>query len=42
MMWLFSVVPADQEDETAVEMHSSEALYAAVEILRHAIRTEDQ
>jgi hypothetical protein len=41
-MWLFSVVPEDPEDETAVEMHSSEALYAAVQIVRHTIRTEDQ
>jgi hypothetical protein len=41
-MWLFSGVPEDPEDETVMEMHSTDELYSAVKSLMHAIRTEDQ
>jgi len=41
-MWLFSGAPEDPEDETAMAMHSANALYSAVKSLMHAIRTEDQ
>ena len=42
MMWLFSVAPADPEDETVMEAHGADALYSAVKSLMHAIRTEDK
>jgi len=29
MMWLFSGVPEDPEDETVLELHGSDALYSA-------------
>ena len=41
-MWLFSGAPEDTEDETVMEKHGTDALYSAVKILMHAIRTEDQ
>lgn len=40
-MWLGSDVPKDPEDETGMEMHCADALYSAVQSLRHAIQTED-
>jgi len=41
-MWLFSGAPEDPEDETVMEMYSTDALYSAVKSLMHAIRTEDE
>jgi len=41
-MWLFSVAPEDQEDETVMEMHGADALYSVVKRMLHAIRTDDQ
>jgi hypothetical protein len=42
IMWLFSVVPDDPEDDTLMEQHSADALYSAVKSLMHAIWTEDE
>jgi len=42
MMWLFSGVPEDPEDDTVMEMHSADAPYSAVKSLMHAIWTEDE
>ena len=41
MMWLFSGAPEDPEDDTVMEMHSTDAVNSAVKSLMHAIRTED-
>jgi hypothetical protein len=41
-LWLFSGAPEDLEDETVMETQGADALYSAVNILIHAIRTEDQ
>jgi len=38
MMWLFSVVPEDPDDDTGMEKHSTEALYSVVKSLMHAVR----
>ena len=40
-MWLFSGVPEDPEDDTAMAMHGADALYSLVLSLMHAIRTQD-
>jgi hypothetical protein len=40
MMWLFSDVPEDPEDETVMEKHGADALYSAVKSSMHAIWTE--
>jgi len=42
VMWLFSGVPKEPENEAAMEMHSADALNCAVKSLMHRIRTEDQ
>jgi hypothetical protein len=41
-MWEFSGAPKYPEDETVMEMHSTDALYSAVKNLMNAICTEDQ
>jgi hypothetical protein len=41
-IWQFSGATEDPEDETVMEMHSTDALYSALKSLMHAIRTEDQ
>jgi len=40
-MWLISGAPDNPEDETAMEMRSTKALYSTVKSLMHVIRTED-
>jgi len=42
VMWLFSGVPDDPEDETVKEPHGADALYSAVKSLMHAIPTEGE
>jgi len=42
MIWLFSGAPEDPEDDTVMEKHGTEALYAAVRSLMHAIRNKDE
>ena len=42
MMWLFSGVPEDPEDDPVMETHSTKELYSAVKSLTNAIRTEDK
>ena len=40
MMWLFSGVPDNPEDDTVMKNHHADAFYSAVKSLMHAIRTE--
>jgi hypothetical protein len=42
MMWLFSGVPEDPEDDPVMEKHGTDALYSALKSLMHVIWTEDQ
>jgi len=42
MMWLFSGVPEDPEDDPVMETHSTKGLYSAVKSLTNAIQTEDK
>jgi len=42
MIWPFSGVPDNREDDTVIEKHGAEALYSAVKSLMHATQTEDK
>jgi len=42
MMWLFSGVPEDPENDTVMKKHGAEALYSVMKSLMHAIRTKDE
>ena len=42
MMWMFSGVAEDSENDAVMEKHSADALDSAVKRLMHAIRTEDK
>jgi hypothetical protein len=41
-MWLFSGMPEYPEDETVMEMHSTDAPHSAMKSLMHAIRTDEK
>ena len=42
MLWLFSGVPDNPEDNTVMGKHGADATYSAVMSLMHAIQTEDE
>jgi len=42
MMWLFSGVPEDPEDDAVMERHGADALYSTVKSGMHAVRTRDK